>query len=117
MTVSIIHTILGWVLGVFAPGSGRRRADSRAAAPAPEQRPVEPRTAVPWPPALRSPYGLAEPLDGHAAALVRPYVLEAERARGGERARQYRRRVALVIAADFGIDLDRHVIGAEGLAR
>jgi hypothetical protein len=49
--------------------------------------------------------------------MVRPYVLEAERARDRERARQYRRRVALVLAADFGIDMDRHVVGAEGVAR
>jgi hypothetical protein len=29
---------------------------------------------------------------------------------------QLRRRIALVLAADFGIDLDRHVLGAEGMA-
>jgi hypothetical protein len=46
--------------------------------------------------------------------MVRPYVVEAER--GCERARQHRRRIALVLAADFGIDLDPHVIGAEGAA-
>jgi hypothetical protein len=49
--------------------------------------------------------------------MVRPYVLEAERARDRERARQYRRRVALVLAADFGVDLDQHLIGAEAVAR
>ncbi|MEV7287825.1 hypothetical protein AB0O01_25180 [Streptomyces sp. NPDC093252] len=32
-----------------------------------------------------------------------------------ERGRQKRRRVALVLAADFGVDLDRHVVGAEGV--
>lgn len=57
------------------------------------------------------------PLDGDAAASVRPYVLAAERASGREWMRRYQRRVALVLAADFGIDLDRHVIGMEGLAR
>ncbi|WP_308186115.1 hypothetical protein [Streptomyces sp. MNU76] len=41
--------------------------------------------------------------------LVRPYLVADER----EQARQSRRRLALVLAADFGIDLDRHVVGAE----
>jgi hypothetical protein len=40
--------------------------------------------------------------------MVRPYVVQAER----EQARQSRRRLALVLAADFGIALDEHVIGA-----
>ncbi|SOD77195.1 hypothetical protein SAMN06272781_5065 [Streptomyces sp. 1222.2] len=44
--------------------------------------------------------------------MVRPYVVEAER----EQHRQSRRRLALVLAADFGIDLDAHVIGAEAVA-
>jgi hypothetical protein len=40
---------------------------------------------------------------------VRPYLVAAEH----EQAQQSRRRLALVLAADFGIDLDRHVVGAE----
>ncbi len=113
--MSIIHAFLHWVLDVCAPGTGRRRAVSRPAAPAPAPTPQAPRTArtaVPWPPARRSPYGLDTPLDGTASRLARPYVLAAER----EWARQSRRRLALVLAADFGIDLDRHVVGAEGAA-
>ncbi|WP_020115511.1 hypothetical protein [Streptomyces bottropensis] len=43
-------------------------------------------------------YGLHGPLDGGATVMVRPYVVEAER----EQARQSRRRLALVLAADFG---------------
>ncbi|WP_318810430.1 hypothetical protein [Streptomyces scabiei] len=65
-------------------------------------------------PAHRSPYGLHGALDGAMSVMVRPYVVEAERE--WERARQHRRRVALILAADFGIDLDPHVIGAEGVA-
>ncbi|MET9081511.1 hypothetical protein ABZX77_06340 [Streptomyces sp. NPDC004237] len=42
------------------------------------------------------------------SALVRPYLTAHER----EAALQQRRRLALVLAADFGIDLDQHVIGA-----
>ncbi|WP_328507128.1 hypothetical protein [Streptomyces sp. NBC_00391] len=62
--------------------------------------------------AQRSPYGLHGPFDGGATAMVRPYVVESER----EQARQSRRRLALVLAADFGVDLDDHVIGAKAVA-
>ncbi|MEU8971777.1 hypothetical protein AB0D11_21330 [Streptomyces monashensis] len=113
MTVSIIHRFLRWVLGVFAPGTGSRRAGAYPTASTFAHNPETPWTSSAWPPASRSPYGLDTALDGHASRLVRPYVLEAERER--ERARQHRRRVALVLAADFGIDLDRHLIGAEGV--
>ncbi|MER6559886.1 hypothetical protein ABT300_19560 [Streptomyces sp. NPDC001027] len=124
MTVSIIHALLRWTLGVFAPGTGRRRAGARSAVPAvrvaqtPEARAVHRRL-----PTARSPYGLAGPLDGAATVPVRPYVLAAERTQhGGEQQQQWtrqaqsRRRVALVLAADFGIDLDQHVVGAERAA-
>jgi hypothetical protein len=113
MTVSIIHALLRWILGVLAPGTGERRAGVHPAGPAPARKPEAPRTAVAQLPAHRSPYGRDLPLDGHAAALVRPYVIEVER----ERDLKSRRRVALVLAADFGIDLDPHVLGAEELAR
>ncbi|MGW1912246.1 hypothetical protein ACWCQS_16380 [Streptomyces sp. NPDC002076] len=113
MTVSIIHALLRWALGVFVPGTGRRRTETRhAAVPVPAYRPRAARAAAPWPPAHRSPYGLDTPLDGSANAVVRPYLLESER----ESARQSRRRLALVLAADFGIDLDRHAVGAEAVA-
>ncbi|MDX2697191.1 hypothetical protein PV416_27505 [Streptomyces ipomoeae] len=63
-------------------------------------------------PAPRSPYGLDDgPYDGSASPLVRPYLVAVER----EQECQARRRLALVLAADFGIDLDRHVVGAEGM--
>lgn len=113
MTVSIIHAFLRWILGALVPGTGRRRA-AHPAVPAPEHRHEAPRTTTtPSLPAHRSPYGRDVPLDGHAAALVRPYVLEAER----EQTLKRHRRVALVLAMDFDIDLDRHVAGAEGLVR
>ncbi|MHC5902399.1 hypothetical protein ACVNF4_00520 [Streptomyces sp. S6] len=77
-----------------------------------------PPATAPWPPLRRSPYGVEVPLPGEATAVVRPYVVLAERERewACERARQRRRRVAMVLAADFGIDLDRHVVGAEAVA-
>lgn len=106
--MSIIHAFPRWMLGVCAPGTGRRRAASRPAAPVPAPAPEAPRTAAPWPPVPRSPYGLDGPLDGTASSLVRPYVVAVER----ERARQSRRRLALILAADFGIDLDHRVVGA-----
>ncbi|MGW1746313.1 hypothetical protein ACWCRD_11975 [Streptomyces sp. NPDC002092] len=105
--MSIIHATARWILGVLAPGTGTRRATGR---PAPARAPQAPRpTAVPLP-AHRSPYGLPVPLDGRATAPIRPYVLAAER----ECARW--RRIALVMAADFGIDVDRHVVGSERAA-
>src|SRR3954447_1809016 len=114
MTVGIIHAFIRWVLDVFKPGTGKRRAGTR---PTPEQRPETPRTTAPKRPAHRPPYGRHMHLDGEAVPLVRPYVIVAERERQRERAEQQRRRVALVMAADFGIDLDRHLIGAEAVAR
>ncbi|MDQ0958788.1 hypothetical protein QFZ66_002666 [Streptomyces sp. B4I13] len=126
MTVSIIHALLRWILGVFAPGTGRRRASARSAEPAAthiaEQRDAG---TVRRLPAARSPYGLPELLDGAATIPVRPYVLAVEQTHHGReqeqevqwtRQAQTRRRMALVLAADFGIDLDRHVVGAERAA-
>jgi hypothetical protein len=43
---------------------------------------------------------------------VRPYLAAHDR----EAALQQRRRLALVLAADFGIDLDGHLIGAQEVA-
>ena len=117
--MSIIHALLRWILGVFAPGTGRRRAGTHSAVPVSVRIPERPGPVVVRLPAPRSPYGLPEPLDGASTAPIRPYVLAAERAhreRESEQARHTRRRVALVLAADFGTDLDRHAIGAERAA-
>ncbi|MCX5423327.1 hypothetical protein [Streptomyces sp. NBC_00078] len=111
--MSIIHALLHRALALLAPGTGTRRATARPAAPAPAVKAPCPQAVTL--PAHRSPYGLPVPLDGRATALVRPYVLAAEREREQECARR-RRRIALVLAADFGIDLDRHVVGAERAA-
>jgi hypothetical protein len=130
MTVSIIHARLRSILGVFAPGTCWGWAGALPAAPyarvaqKPEARAVHRRL-----PAARSPYGLAEPIDGAATIPVRPYVLAAERTHHTRqqqqkqqqeqqrtRQTQTRRRVALVLAADFGIDIDQHVVGAERAA-
>lgn len=112
--MSIIHAFVRWILGVLAPGTGRRRGDASAAVQTPLRVPEAPPASAPWPPVRRSPYGLEEPLPGEATAVVRPYVVLTERE--SERARQRRRRVAMVLAADFGIDLDRHVVGVEAVA-
>ncbi|MDX2522712.1 hypothetical protein PV420_00415 [Streptomyces europaeiscabiei] len=109
MTMSIIHALLRCMLGMFAPGTGRRRAGTRATL-TPQPLPEVPVPDALRPPTPRSPYGLDQgPFDGAASPLVRPYLVAVER----EQARQSRRRLALVLAADFGIDLDRHVVGAE----
>ncbi|AVV40172.1 hypothetical protein C6376_00785 [Streptomyces sp. P3] len=127
--MSIIHALLRWILGVFAPGTGRRRAGALSAVPAARVAQKPDAGAVRRLPAARSPYGLPERLDGADTVPVRPYVLAAERVHhGGEQVREQvpeqqrtrqtptRRRVALVLAADFGIDLDRRVIGTERAA-
>lgn len=96
----------------LTPGTGRHRR--------PRHRPhltAVPLVPPPAPPARlplhRSPYGLPTPLDGTASRLVRPYLLAHEQ----DAALTQRRRLALVLAADFGIDLDRHLVGApEGAA-
>jgi hypothetical protein len=51
-------------------------------------------------------------LDGADSALVRPYLVAHDR----EVRLRRRRRLALVLAADFGIDLDRRPVGAPGVA-
>ncbi|MFE6619535.1 hypothetical protein [Streptomyces sp. NPDC057740] len=113
MTMGIIHAFLRWVLEVFGPHPRcRHRADRLATVP-----PL-PAPPVPAPPARpsspRSPYGLASPLDGEETALVRPYLVAFE-----ERRRRRERRLVLVHAADFGIDLidlDQYVTGAREVA-
>ncbi|MCV2459434.1 hypothetical protein OEB94_09190 [Streptomyces sp. ICN988] len=110
MTVSIIHAFLLWALSLLLPGTGQRRANPGTATP--HTADVHAGTALlPLP---RSPYGANTPLNGTAAPLVRPYVVACEYTR--ERARQRRRRLTLVIAADFGLDLDRHMIDVKRAA-
>ncbi|MGW6567059.1 hypothetical protein [Streptomyces sp. NPDC054975] len=118
---NLIAALLAWLLGVLVPGSGRRRSGALPATPpsarrTEEVRPVlrerfgpRERTARP-----RSPYGLTETLDGEATALIRPYLVECERQE--ERARQRWRCLSLVMAADFGIDLDTRDVHATGVA-
>ncbi|MFV6027780.1 hypothetical protein [Streptomyces sp. NPDC056264] len=118
---NLIAALLAWLLGVLAPGSGCRRAGGLLAPPASVRRTNEPqglgerssptrgRSTRP-----RSPYGLGETLDGEDTALIRPYLLACERQE--ERARQQWRRLSLVVAADFGIDLDTRDVHAAGVA-
>lgn len=126
---NLIAALPAWLLGVLAPGSGRRRAGTRTATlpsagrmtaarpaymPAPQGLcdrigPARVRTARP-----RSPYGLAEGFKGEDTALVRPYLVECERQE--ERARQRWRCLTAVMAADFGIDLDTRDVHGAGVA-
>ncbi|WSQ11895.1 hypothetical protein OG604_31380 [Streptomyces sp. NBC_01231] len=103
----LIRRNLEWLRLLFAPGTGKRRRPRRH--PSPYLTPVRPSAPLPR---HRSPYGLPTPLDGTASALVRPYLAALEQ----EAALQQHRRLALVLAADFGIDLDRHLIGAQEVA-
>ncbi|WP_347104964.1 hypothetical protein [Streptomyces sp. CB03238] len=54
-------------------------------------------------PPARSPYGLDAPLNGDETVMVRPYLVADE---------QRQRRRALVLAADFGVDVDAYLVGA-----
>ncbi|MGW0578416.1 hypothetical protein ACWD25_21160 [Streptomyces sp. NPDC002920] len=106
MTAGIIHAPPRWLLGMFVPATGRRRAGTRPAVATPARTPEGPTPVVVRLPEPRSLYGLPMLLDGAATAPIRPYVLAAERAhqeRERERARQTGRRAALVLVADFGI--------------
>jgi hypothetical protein len=105
----LIPRALHWLRLFLAPGTGKRRRTS-----AHRHRPFPVRPAAPLPRA-RSPYGLHTPLDVTTSRLVRPYLVAHERD-VAETALQQRRRLALVLAADFGIDLDRHLIGAREVA-
>ncbi|WP_328633327.1 hypothetical protein [Streptomyces sp. NBC_00356] len=60
-------------------------------------------------PAHRSPYGLDSPISGEENSLVRPYLAALE-GRCRQETQAYRRLV-LVLAADFGVDLDECVVG------
>ncbi|MBP5862821.1 hypothetical protein QBA57_21675 [Streptomyces scabiei] len=110
----LIPRALQWLRLLFAPGTGKRRLT--------RHRPYlclhitavrqDPHTPAPAPvpsglPRHRSPYGLHAPIDGSASALVRPYLV----AHDEEAALRQYRRLALVLAADFGVDLDQHLVG------
>ncbi|URM91226.1 hypothetical protein LUW75_15970 [Streptomyces sp. MRC013] len=112
--MSIIPTLVRLLPGLLAPGSGRRRAGAGRPTPTPGITDIPTRWEAPRAglPRLRSPYGSAEPLDGHASPLVRPYLLAHER-----RENQARRRLTLLLAADFGIDLDTRILHGAGVPR
>lgn len=116
----LIRRIAHWVSLLFPPGTGTHRAGARRACPAhlaavPNRAAASvaaPSARRPVPlPAHRSPYGLGLDVvvDADAIPLVRPYLVAHEQ----ECVRQQRRRLSLVLAADFGIDLDQHLVGAE----
>ncbi|AJF67045.1 hypothetical protein [Streptomyces vietnamensis] len=112
----LIRALFLWVRLVFGTRrGGRHRARTpQWATHQPSLRPAPAPAPAPAPPAPRSPYGSDVPLDGHASALVRPYLLADEQRQ--ERARQRQRRLAMVLAADFGIDLDIRDLYGLGVA-
>ncbi|MFI6107334.1 hypothetical protein [Streptomyces sp. NPDC051310] len=97
----LIRALAAWARLTLLPGArGAHRGGPALAGP---QRACPP-ASPPRLPAARSPYGIGGPLDGSASALVRPYLVAYEQ--GEERTRRRQRRLALVPAADFGVDLD-----------
>ena len=113
----LIRALVLWARLVFGfRRSGRHRARTALWAADPSPCPVPataggPSRRLPRP---RSPYGLDGPLNGAETALVRPYLLAYDQRQ--ERARQRQRRLALVLAADFGIDLDSRDLHGLGVA-
>lgn len=113
----LIRALVLWARLVFgSQKSGRHRArTARWAADSAPGCPIPATTGsasrLPRP---RSPYGLDGPLNGDETALVRPYLLAYDQRQ--ERARQRQRRLALVLAADFGIDLDTRDLHGLGVA-
>ncbi|MEV7524012.1 hypothetical protein [Streptomyces sp. NPDC091371] len=102
----LIRALVLWARLWFGPSTGAaHRAHPQAPTPRPRTHPL---------PVPRSPYGLDGPLDGDETPLIRPYVRVHEQRE--ERARQRQRRLAMLLAADFGIDLDTHLVGARGAA-
>ncbi|KPI05890.1 hypothetical protein OK074_4380 [Actinobacteria bacterium OK074] len=105
----VLVTLMLWILAHALPAMGSRRRNPSTACRTPWQRRgvddlVRFRSA-PKPPS--SPYSTDRaPLDGAASRLVRPYVCARETAA------RWRRRTALVLAADFGVDLDTRDIHA-----
>ncbi len=103
---NLIVALLAHLLSALAADSRQRRASAPATTAIPALRMDERRP--------RSPYGLMDTLDGEGTALVRPYLLAHERQQ--ERAAlQLWRRVGLVLAADFGVDLDTRDVHAPGV--
>ncbi|MFE4411011.1 hypothetical protein [Streptomyces sp. NPDC056821] len=74
---TLITLFLRWLCGLLFPTNGTHRADPEAVAPEPVAVPVQRRTLP--------------PLDGHEAALTRPYVIAWEQASTEERERILRR--------------------------
>jgi hypothetical protein len=103
----LIRRLVTWLSHLLIPGTGTHRAGVHPmAVPAHVER-----SSISHP-THRSPYGLDLPLDSAEGHLVRPYLVAHEQ----ELDRRRCRRLALVVAADFGIDLDRHLIGTTGVA-
>ncbi|MEU1690899.1 hypothetical protein [Streptomyces hirsutus] len=112
---NLIHRITHRLSLLFGPGTGTRRAGApRHRAQRPTHRTPHLTAPAPRLPLLRSPYCRHLPLDGTASRLVRPYLTAHEQE---QVFRRHRRRI-VVLAADFGADLDlgRYAVGARKVA-
>ncbi|WP_328561329.1 hypothetical protein [Streptomyces coelicoflavus] len=85
----LIHRIAHWLTLLLGPGTGLHRAGVPRHRARSTPRPTAPARL----PLHHSPYCRHLPLDGAESRLVRPYL-----------------------AADFGIDLGQHVVGARKVA-
>ncbi|MFF0399374.1 hypothetical protein ACFYSJ_26960 [Streptomyces sp. NPDC005248] len=85
-----MRTLLAALLAWLMPSTGKRRADTAPAHPAPKR--------IPWP--TTQPYD-GPVLRGEDVALIRPYLLAYEQQREAQRQRDRRTAAAL---ATMGID-------------
>ncbi|MEU3732851.1 hypothetical protein AB0E81_26085 [Streptomyces sp. NPDC033538] len=115
----LIRRITHWLVLLLGPGPGVHRAGApRHRAPRPIHRIPQSPAPARGLPLHHSPYCRHLPLDGTASRLVRPYLTahehqhRHEQEQEQEQNRQRHRRLALVLAADFGVDLDQHLVGA-----
>jgi len=120
----LVMTLVLWGLTRLFPPSGTRRKVSTAIRTVVtcENMNDHARLVARVPARRRSPYSVDRaPLDGYASRMSRPYLpagvdvaptmpLSPRTAR--EKAAQFGRRTALVLAADFGVDLDTRDIHA-----
>ncbi|MFB6844819.1 hypothetical protein ACFCXS_08160 [Streptomyces sp. NPDC056373] len=106
---NLIRRTAHWLGFLLTPGTGKHRRTPHQPHPTAVRHITPPPAYLPHP---RSPYGLPTPLDGADSRLVRPYLL----AHAQEAALWRCRHLDLDLVADFGIDPDEYLIGAQGVA-
>nr|WP_055534452.1 hypothetical protein [Streptomyces graminilatus] len=106
--LDLLRRTVAWTRLASSPGTGRRRVGAPLGSPPVAETRGPAHASEMRLPVHRSRYGLDHLLDGGANVMVRPYLAAYEQ----ECARRQRPRLALVLAQDFRIDLERHSVCA-----